>query len=49
MLGVVLDGNAELVQGAPVRDYAWLTKQEVIEAYAGDGAMLTVIDAVLEE
>lgn len=49
MMGIVLDGNVELVRGAPVRDYAWLTKREVVEAYAGDEAMLAVINAVLEE
>jgi hypothetical protein len=36
MLGVILDGLPELQREGHVQDYAWLSKQELLEAYDGD-------------
>ena len=38
MLGVIVDGLPKLHFGAEAAEYAWLTRQEVLQAYKNDGA-----------
>ena len=38
MLGVIIDGMPELHFGAQAADFAWLTREEVLQAYEGNSA-----------
>jgi hypothetical protein len=49
MLGIVVDGHPKLQRGQGVQDYAWLTRQEVLQAYEGDADAQQLFSTLMVE
>ena len=49
MLGIVLDGLPHLNEGGDVAEFAWLTRQELLQAYADDTAAHAKLSLLLVE
>lgn len=49
MMGIVVDGMPQLRKGKGVYDFAWLSRGEVLEAYAGDAAAQHLFRTLLVE